>query len=59
MSAPMREDWAALLRLARYLLRRPRAVYHFPWQDAGGRSGRTWTPTSPGASPLGGPGVHQ
>eukprot|EP00969_Alexandrium_andersonii_P274868 12148695-Alexandrium_andersonii.AAC.1 len=35
MSAPARQDWAALLRLARYLLRRPRAARHFPWQDAG------------------------
>eukprot|EP00969_Alexandrium_andersonii_P204802 9051170-Alexandrium_andersonii.AAC.1 len=35
MSAPTREDWAALLRLAQYLLRRPRAVYRFPWQGAG------------------------
>eukprot|EP00969_Alexandrium_andersonii_P168387 7443028-Alexandrium_andersonii.AAC.1 len=32
MSSPTEEDWAALLRLTRYLLHRPRAVYHFPWQ---------------------------
>eukprot|EP00969_Alexandrium_andersonii_P365161 15465612-Alexandrium_andersonii.AAC.1 len=27
--------WAALTRLARYLITRPRCVYHFPWQDEG------------------------
>eukprot|EP00969_Alexandrium_andersonii_P345257 15262332-Alexandrium_andersonii.AAC.1 len=32
MSSPTEEDWAALQRLARYLLMRPRAVYQFPWQ---------------------------
>eukprot|EP00969_Alexandrium_andersonii_P273635 12094282-Alexandrium_andersonii.AAC.1 len=32
MSSPTEEDWAALLRLTRYLLQRPRAVHHFPWQ---------------------------
>eukprot|EP00969_Alexandrium_andersonii_P250388 11065898-Alexandrium_andersonii.AAC.1 len=32
MSCPTEEDWTALQRLARYLLLRPRAVYHFPWQ---------------------------
>eukprot|EP00969_Alexandrium_andersonii_P144603 6394428-Alexandrium_andersonii.AAC.1 len=35
MSAPAKQGWAALLQLARYLLRRPRAVYHLPWQDTG------------------------
>eukprot|EP00969_Alexandrium_andersonii_P289659 12803038-Alexandrium_andersonii.AAC.1 len=35
MSAPTRQGWAALLRLARYFLWRPRAVYHFSRQDAG------------------------
>eukprot|EP00969_Alexandrium_andersonii_P309356 13671172-Alexandrium_andersonii.AAC.1 len=50
MSAPASEDWAALVRLTRYLLQRPRAV-----QDAWGPSGRMRTPTSPAASPPGGP----
>eukprot|EP00969_Alexandrium_andersonii_P029496 1287441-Alexandrium_andersonii.AAC.1 len=54
MSAPTRQDWAALLWLARYLLRRPRAAYLSPGRAPGGRSGRMWTPTSPGASPPGG-----
>ena len=35
MSAPSTQDWAALERLARYLAHRPRAVYSYPWQDAG------------------------
>eukprot|EP00969_Alexandrium_andersonii_P206887 9139726-Alexandrium_andersonii.AAC.1 len=32
MSCPTDEDWAALLRLAWYLLHWPRAVYYFPCQ---------------------------
>eukprot|EP00969_Alexandrium_andersonii_P299728 13250870-Alexandrium_andersonii.AAC.1 len=32
MSNRTAEDWAALARLTRYLLHRPRAVYYFPWQ---------------------------
>eukprot|EP00969_Alexandrium_andersonii_P332346 14686479-Alexandrium_andersonii.AAC.1 len=35
MSAPATADWSELLRLARYLASRPRAVYDFPWQDEG------------------------
>eukprot|EP00969_Alexandrium_andersonii_P370761 15478032-Alexandrium_andersonii.AAC.1 len=33
MAAPTTTDWAALVRLIRYLIVRPRCVYHFPWQD--------------------------
>ena len=33
MAAPTSLDWAALLRLTRYLASRPRQVYSFPWQD--------------------------
>eukprot|EP00969_Alexandrium_andersonii_P353951 15441044-Alexandrium_andersonii.AAC.1 len=29
------KDWAALARLIRHLVVRPRCVYHFPWQDEG------------------------
>eukprot|EP00969_Alexandrium_andersonii_P217877 9624346-Alexandrium_andersonii.AAC.1 len=35
MAAPTTADWAALVRLIRYLVVRPRCVYHFPWQDEG------------------------
>eukprot|EP00969_Alexandrium_andersonii_P111442 4921407-Alexandrium_andersonii.AAC.1 len=35
MSAPTAADWSALLRLARYLVLQPCAVYDFPWQDEG------------------------
>eukprot|EP00969_Alexandrium_andersonii_P281508 12444350-Alexandrium_andersonii.AAC.1 len=35
VSAPTSTDWAALARLARYLIRRPRRMYHFPWQGEG------------------------
>eukprot|EP00969_Alexandrium_andersonii_P039279 1721684-Alexandrium_andersonii.AAC.1 len=35
MSAPVSTDWAALVRLVRYLVVRPRCVCSFPWQDAG------------------------
>ena len=35
MSNPTTQDWAALERLVRYLAHRPRAVYCYPWQDAG------------------------
>eukprot|EP00969_Alexandrium_andersonii_P190820 8429709-Alexandrium_andersonii.AAC.1 len=35
MSSPTTADWSALLRLARYLVLQPRAVYSFPWQDEG------------------------
>eukprot|EP00969_Alexandrium_andersonii_P307343 13586175-Alexandrium_andersonii.AAC.1 len=35
MAAPTATDWAALARLARYLIVRPRCVYHSPWQDDG------------------------
>eukprot|EP00969_Alexandrium_andersonii_P182621 8069357-Alexandrium_andersonii.AAC.1 len=35
MSAPTSADWAALARLTRYLIQRPRRVYHFPLQDEG------------------------
>eukprot|EP00969_Alexandrium_andersonii_P081975 3613274-Alexandrium_andersonii.AAC.1 len=37
MSCPSTTDWAALVRLTRYLITRPRCVYHFPWQDEGAR----------------------
>eukprot|EP00969_Alexandrium_andersonii_P090465 3993991-Alexandrium_andersonii.AAC.1 len=33
MAAPTTADWAALVRLFRYLAVRPRCVYHFPWRD--------------------------
>lgn len=33
MSAPRRQDLAALRRVARYLLGSPRLVYHFCWQE--------------------------
>eukprot|EP00969_Alexandrium_andersonii_P127804 5648457-Alexandrium_andersonii.AAC.1 len=35
MASPTTTDWAALVRLTRYLIVRPRCVYHFPWQDEG------------------------
>eukprot|EP00969_Alexandrium_andersonii_P043348 1900718-Alexandrium_andersonii.AAC.1 len=35
MSAPTSSDWAALVRLTRYLIQRPPCVYHFPWQYEG------------------------
>eukprot|EP00969_Alexandrium_andersonii_P196970 8702573-Alexandrium_andersonii.AAC.1 len=35
MSGPTSSDWSALLRIARYLVSQPRAVYSFPWQDEG------------------------
>ena len=35
MAEPSSLDWAALLRLTRYLAGRPRLVYSFPWQDPG------------------------
>eukprot|EP00969_Alexandrium_andersonii_P147105 6505117-Alexandrium_andersonii.AAC.1 len=35
MSAPTMADLSALLRSARYFVLQPRAVYSFPWQDAG------------------------
>eukprot|EP00969_Alexandrium_andersonii_P358133 15450353-Alexandrium_andersonii.AAC.1 len=35
MSAPSTTDWAALELLVRYLILRPRCVYHFAWQDEG------------------------
>eukprot|EP00969_Alexandrium_andersonii_P108574 4790280-Alexandrium_andersonii.AAC.1 len=35
MAAPTATDWAALARLIRYLIVRPRCVYHFPWQGEG------------------------
>ena len=35
MSDPTSLDWAALVRLTRYLAGRPRLVYEFPWQDPG------------------------
>eukprot|EP00969_Alexandrium_andersonii_P096336 4253839-Alexandrium_andersonii.AAC.1 len=31
MAAPTITDWAALVRLTRYLFARPRCVYRFPW----------------------------
>eukprot|EP00969_Alexandrium_andersonii_P215829 9533052-Alexandrium_andersonii.AAC.1 len=34
-SAPTSTDWAALARLARRLIWRPRRVHHFLWQDEG------------------------
>eukprot|EP00969_Alexandrium_andersonii_P372689 15482305-Alexandrium_andersonii.AAC.1 len=36
MATPATADWAALIRLTRCLIARPRCVYHFPWQDDGG-----------------------
>ena len=33
MSCPTTVDWAALVRLTRYLSGQPRLVYDFPWQD--------------------------
>eukprot|EP00969_Alexandrium_andersonii_P023429 1023245-Alexandrium_andersonii.AAC.1 len=36
MANPSTADWAALVRLTRYLIMRPRCVYRFPWQDEGG-----------------------
>ena len=35
IASPSTLDWAALVRLARYLAGRPRLVYAFPWQDPG------------------------
>eukprot|EP00969_Alexandrium_andersonii_P211678 9349463-Alexandrium_andersonii.AAC.1 len=35
MAAPATTDWAALVRLIRYLAARPRCANHFPWQDEG------------------------
>eukprot|EP00969_Alexandrium_andersonii_P305207 13491498-Alexandrium_andersonii.AAC.1 len=35
MAAPTTADWAALVRLTRYLIVRPRRVYHFPWRGDG------------------------
>eukprot|EP00969_Alexandrium_andersonii_P294380 13011598-Alexandrium_andersonii.AAC.1 len=35
MANPSTADWAALIRLTRYLIARPRCVYHFPWQGEG------------------------
>ena len=33
MSSPRNGDWAALKRVARYLLGRPRLVWRFKWQE--------------------------
>eukprot|EP00969_Alexandrium_andersonii_P060621 2669553-Alexandrium_andersonii.AAC.1 len=33
MAAPTTADWAALVRLVRYVVVRPWCVYHFPCQD--------------------------
>eukprot|EP00969_Alexandrium_andersonii_P328536 14517208-Alexandrium_andersonii.AAC.1 len=35
MAAPTTTDWAALVRLIRYLIVCRRCVYHFPWRDEG------------------------
>ena len=35
MATPTTVDWAALVRLTRYLAGRPRLVYAYPWQDPG------------------------
>eukprot|EP00969_Alexandrium_andersonii_P169482 7492358-Alexandrium_andersonii.AAC.1 len=35
MADPTAADWAALARLTRYLIVRPRCVYHLSWQDDG------------------------
>eukprot|EP00969_Alexandrium_andersonii_P124587 5506173-Alexandrium_andersonii.AAC.1 len=35
MSAPTSTDWAPVVRLARYLIRRPRRVQNFPRQNEG------------------------
>eukprot|EP00969_Alexandrium_andersonii_P176833 7819073-Alexandrium_andersonii.AAC.1 len=35
MAAPTTTDWAALARLIRCLIGRPRCVYHFPWRGEG------------------------
>ena len=33
MAKPTVNDWAKLDRLAKYLVRKPRAVTRYPWQD--------------------------
>ena len=33
MSSPRQGDWKALRRIARYLVKHPRLVYDFPWQE--------------------------
>eukprot|EP00969_Alexandrium_andersonii_P234238 10342193-Alexandrium_andersonii.AAC.1 len=35
MAAPTTTDWAALVRLLRYLVVHPRCVYRFSWQGEG------------------------
>eukprot|EP00969_Alexandrium_andersonii_P285357 12615374-Alexandrium_andersonii.AAC.1 len=35
MAAPATTDWAALVRLIRNLIVRPKCVYHLPWQGEG------------------------
>eukprot|EP00969_Alexandrium_andersonii_P192716 8512927-Alexandrium_andersonii.AAC.1 len=35
MAAPTTTGWAALARLTRYPIVRPRCIYHLPWQDDG------------------------
>ena len=35
MSAPKRSDFAALLRVIRFLIAEPRLVYNYKWQDSG------------------------
>eukprot|EP00969_Alexandrium_andersonii_P082804 3651326-Alexandrium_andersonii.AAC.1 len=57
MSAPATADWSALLRLARYLVVQPRAVYDFPWQDEGVGVRTLWAQTLLGAFALGDPRV--
>eukprot|EP00969_Alexandrium_andersonii_P226188 9988132-Alexandrium_andersonii.AAC.1 len=55
MANPSTADWPELVRLTRYLIVRPRCVYHFPLQDEGFPAAFMWTPTSPGACTLGVP----
>eukprot|EP00969_Alexandrium_andersonii_P132756 5870705-Alexandrium_andersonii.AAC.1 len=58
MSAPTTADWSVLLRLARYLVLQPRAVYSFPWQDEEAGIRTFAAPTLLGASAPGGPRVE-
>ena len=44
MASPSTLDWAALVRLARYVAGNPRLTYDFPWQDEVWALG-TWVDT--------------
>eukprot|EP00969_Alexandrium_andersonii_P250886 11088365-Alexandrium_andersonii.AAC.1 len=55
MAAPTTTAWAALVRLTRCLIVRPRCVYHFRGRMRVPLSARRSIRTSPGACGFGGP----